>query len=402
MVLTHIKTTTTNQDAIVKKNHLGEAILQVAHGKIIPEYSSAYSLRCHSLINGMERKILSVAGAIFKDEKFGYAEQYRSLLLTGLSFIKGNRSLEIYISKGKYLRKKYLDRMRKLVESSDIIIFEGPWQYPLVKNILTNKLIIYDAHNVEYSLRAGNKYQGDCKNIEGDLLSRSDIVFSVTKKDIEKFIELYEVNKEKIFFAPHEINLSTTEWKGEDSKSIVFIGSVYSPNNTALNHIVKLANQYPQFTFEIIGSAKPTKSSKLKNLVYHGVVDDLRKDEIMTKCFLALNPVTEGSGRNLKMVDYLAHGLPIISTPIGVRGFEDYNIKDVIIVSDIDHFGMNIEKLSEDREKVKEMSKSSRILYEEISRTENTIDPDEIITQAYHNFKNPQSKTQTNTENKTT
>lgn len=102
------------------------------------------------------------------------------------------------------------------------------------------------------------------------------------------------------------------------------------------------------------------------------------------------------------MMDYLAHGLPIISTPIGVRGFEDYNIKDSIIVSDIDHFGMTIEKLAEDREKVKEMSKNSRILYEDISKTENTIDPDDIIIQAYHNFKNLQSKTKTNTENKTT
>ena len=390
------------KEKILLRTDSNQKILQIAHGKVIPDYSSAYSLRCHTLIKNLDRKLISTAGAIFKDEKFGYSEQYRSILLTGLSFIRGNRSMEIYISRGKYLRKKYLQRMKKLAESSDIIIFEGPWQYPLVKNILTNKLIIYDAHNVEYSLRAGNKYQEDCKNIEGDLLSRSDIVFSVTKKDIEKFIELYEVNKGKIFFAPHEITLSTNEWKGQDSNSIVFIGSVYSPNNIALNHIVKLANQYPQFTFEIIGSAKPKNGSKLRNLVYHGIVDNLRKDEIMSKCFLALNPVTEGSGRNLKMIDYIAHGLPIISTPIGVRGFEDYNIKDSIIVSDIDHFGMNIEKLAKDREKVKEMSKNSRILYEDISKTENTIDPDDIIMQAYHNFKNLQSKTQTNTENKTT
>ena len=366
-------------------------VLQIAHGKIIPDYSSAYSLRCHSLLNKLNKRIISTAGAIFKDETAAYSEQYRSILLTTWSYIKGNRSLEIYISRGTCLRKIYLERLKDLVVSSDIIIFEGPWQYPLVKDLLSKKLIVYDAHNVEYFLRKGNEYAEDCKKIEGDLLLRSDIVFSFTKKDIEKFNEVYGINKEKIYFVPHDINLSTIKWGGQNSKNIVFIGSIYSANNEALTHIVEIAHQHPQFTFEIIGSARPTKGTRLKNMIYNGVVNDLKKDEIMSRCFLALNPVTEGSGRNLKMIDYLAHGLPILSTPIGVRGFEDYNIKDAIIESDIDRFGEIIEKLSEDREKVKEMSDSSRILYEQISKAENTIDSDEIIMRAYNNFKNLQS-----------
>ena len=120
----------------------------------------------------------------------------------------------------------------------------------------------------------------------------------------------------------------------------------------------------------------------------------------MSRCFLALNPVTEGSGRNLKMVDYLAHGLPVLSTPIGVRGFEDFSITDSIIVSELGQFGSKIEKLSEDREMVERMSKNSRILYEKISNTENAIDPDEIIMQVFYSFKNLESRTGTSAENK--
>ena len=387
------KSSLSKEDSVSFKqlNESKISCLQIAHGRILPDYSSAYSLRCHTLIKKLDRKLISTAGAIFKDEKSGYAEQYRSILLTGLSFIKGNRSLEIYIAKGKYIRKRYLERIKQLVESSEIIIFEGPWQYPLIKNLLNSKLIVYDAHNVEYSLREGNKYQGDCKKIEGDLLSRSDIVYSVTKKDIEIFKQVYKISADKIYFAPHEINLSKIEWLGGTSNHIVFIGSIYSPNNIAVNQIVELAHQYPQFIFDIIGSAKPSKGSKLKNIIYHGVVENNRKDEIMGRSFLALNPVEEGSGRNLKMIDYLAHGLPILSTPIGIRGFEDFNISNSIIVSEPDQFGTNIVKLSEEREKIKEMSKNSRILYEEILKTENKIDPDEIITQAYIKFKNSQS-----------
>ena len=185
---------------------LNQSVVQIAHGRILPEYSSAYSLRCHVLINKPNRKIISVAGAIFKDEKSEYAEQYRSLLLTGLAFLKGNRSLEILISRGRFLRKKYLNRLEELVKLSEIIIFEGPWQYPLVKDYLHDKLVVFDAHNIEYILRNGNVFQEECKMIEGGLLARSDIVLSVTKKDIKSFIEIYDVDEKKLFYAPHAIS----------------------------------------------------------------------------------------------------------------------------------------------------------------------------------------------------
>ena len=369
-------------------NEFGPSVFQIAHGKIIPDYVSAYSLRCHTLMKTQNRKLISVAGAIFRDERSGYSEQYRSIILTGLAHLKGNRSLEIYISNGKFLRRKYWNRLRELTKSSEIIIFEGPWQYSLVKDILKDKFVVYDAHNVEYTLREGNKFQEYCKVIEGELLSRSDLVLSVTKNDIRNFIDIYGVDPKKLYLVPHKIVSQSGKWNGYNKNAIVFIGSVYSPNNAALDRIQEIASKNPEFTFEIIGSAKPTKGSRLKNLFLHGVVDDAKKSEIMSRCFLAINPVTVGSGRNLKMVDYLAHGLPILSTPIGVRGFEDYNISDSIVVSEPDKFDENIKRLSENRKMIKEMSVNAVKLYKEIIETENNIDVDQIILKAYHEKRN--------------
>ena len=299
-------------------------ILQVAHGKVIPQFVSAYSLRCHSLIKKSKRTLISFAGAIFKDENLGYSEQYRSLLVTGISFIRGDRALEIYISRGRYLRKKYLKKLRELVRNSDIIIFEGPWQYPLVKGLIDDKFVVYDAHNVEYSLREGNRFQKECKAIECSLLDRSNIVLVVTNRDMSIFKEIYNIEENKLHFSPIVVNHSQVKWKGLNSQHIVFIGSIYAANNSALLRIYELAKIFPDCIFDIIGSVKGERKPKLKNLVMHGTVEDSVKDEIMSNAFVALNPVTEGSGRNVKMVDYLAHGLPIISTPIGTRGFENF------------------------------------------------------------------------------
>ena len=120
---------------------------------------------------------------------------------------------------------------------------------------------------------------------------------------------------------------------------------------------------------------------------FHGVVDDNKKSEIMSRCFLALNPVTEGSGRNLKMVDYLAHGLPVLSTPIGVRGFEDYDILDSIVICEPDEFEESIKRLSENRKKIREMSVNAEKLYNKIIDSENNVDIDGLILQAYYNKK---------------
>lgn len=367
----------------VPKEFLDPVILQVAHGKIIPTYSSAYSLRCHSLFKNSRRTLISFAGAIFRDEKKDYSEQYRSLILTGISLIHGNRSLEIYISRRKFIRRKYLRRLWKLVSLSDIVIFEGPWQFPLVKDILENKFIVYDAHNVEYALREDNKFQDECRLIEGDLISRADLVLSVTKQDISLFREIYDFDESKLYFAPHVLNIQQIPWNGLNSNHVLFIGSIYGPNNEAMLKIVELAKIFPELIFDVIGSVKVKKIKKTSNLVLHGTVDDDTKDRIMSNSLLALNPVTEGSGRNVKMVDYLAHGLPIISTPIGVRGFKEYDISKAIVVSDIDNFPERIKQFLDDRIKAKEMSVFSTQLYSQIQEVERKYDAEKIILDGY-------------------
>lgn len=362
-------------------------MLQVAHGKVIPQYVSAYSLRCHSLLKTGNKTLISFAGAIFKDEKAGYSEQYRSLLVTGISLIMRNRTLEIYISRGRFIRKKYLRRLRELAKESDIIIFEGPWQYSLISDIIENKFLVYDAHNVEYSLREGNKFREECRAIEEKILDKANIILSVTNRDMKIFKDTYHVNESKLYFCPHIGAVSGIRWNGLQSNHVVFIGSIYAANNSALLQIYKLARDFSDCIFDVIGSVKGSRKPKLKNLVMHGTVDDNTKDEIMSNSFIALNPVTEGSGRNVKMVDYFAHGLPVISTQIGARGFEDFDLTKAAIVCEPDQFGTYLNELKQNQDKLRSMSEESHRLYEKILNAEKRIDPEEIILNAYNKQK---------------
>ena len=41
---------------------------------------------------------------------------------------------------------------------------------------------------------------------------------------------------------------------------------------------------------------------------------------MLSACDVALNPISSGSGTNIKMLDYFAAGAPVIATEIGARG----------------------------------------------------------------------------------
>jgi glycosyltransferase involved in cell wall biosynthesis len=60
---------------------------------------------------------------------------------------------------------------------------------------------------------------------------------------------------------------------------------------------------------------------------------------------IALNPMAIGGGTNIKLIDYMARSLPVISTPFGVRGLPDLNSSG-IIRSEMTDFASTIEELS--------------------------------------------------------
>jgi glycosyltransferase involved in cell wall biosynthesis len=84
-----------------------------------------------------------------------------------------------------------------------------------------------------------------------------------------------------------------------------------------------------------------------------GVVDDVTKDVLLGMADVALNPIQFGSGTNLKMLDYLAAGVPVISSKFGMRGLQLQSGKD-LFACELAEFGSMIDGLK-------------RMPYEEIS-----------------------------------
>ncbi|MBV9007231.1 MAG: glycosyltransferase family 4 protein [Solirubrobacterales bacterium] len=102
----------------------------------------------------------------------------------------------------------------------------------------------------------------------------------------------------------------------------LFIGSWHEPNLLAARQIVDLARQVPDVRFAIAGSVgiPLAQTERPTNIELFGVVSDELKEALLSVAAVALNPMLHGSGTNMKMLDYMAAGIPVISTAVGARG----------------------------------------------------------------------------------
>lgn len=98
----------------------------------------------------------------------------------------------------------------------------------------------------------------------------------------------------------------------------LFVGAFdYDPNEVASEVIVdKLAPALPGVEFLLVGRDPPPADRE--NVHAPGFVEDL--PGILSLADVAICPLTLGSGTKLKMLDYLAAGLPIVTTEVGTQG----------------------------------------------------------------------------------
>jgi len=110
---------------------------------------------------------------------------------------------------------------------------------------------------------------------------------------------------------------------GDDDRLLVFSGSRYGPNLESLEALRNFCRAETAFLERnrlhllALGSmmAAPQREGPF---IATGPVPDVLP--YFAAADAGLNPITRGSGSNIKLFEYLAARLPVISTPFGVRG----------------------------------------------------------------------------------
>src|SRR3989338_8241998 len=264
---------------------------------------------------------------------------------------------------------------------ADIMICSHPWP-SLCMDKRKGQMFIYDAHNCEYILmdRILSRHPlkhwvlRRVKKIEADACKKSDLILACSENEKNELLRIYKADPEKIIIVSNGTNVVTQKSstdKGEAKKKlgfssadkiVIFIGAYYKPNIEAVNFIVsKLAFQLPDFKLLVVGTvADAFKNRKvIPNIRFLGGVSEDILQAALTAADIAINPVLEGSGINIKMLDYMSYGLPILTTSCGARGIDTAQ-REPFIVSELDEFSDNIRRIMLKSELYRKMSQEAR------------------------------------------
>lgn len=255
------------------------------------------------------------------------------------------------------LSQDFLARARAAVAQADIVVFSHPWVYPLLAEHVdrTRQVLVYDAHNVESLLRydvlgdstLGRELAKGVAVTEALLCRAANVVVGCSAEDVAFFSDAYGIDARRTAVIPNGVfvgRIPRRERTGSrDSMSpgaplagtAIFIGSNYAPNLRAADFIVDaLAPTMPDVTFLICGGASDGPELRGRappNVRLLGTVSDEEKLRHLHVADVAVNPMFSGSGTNIKMFDYLAAGLPVISTRVGARGICESSSQGIVV-----------------------------------------------------------------------
>lgn len=223
----------------------------------------------------------------------------------------------------------------------DYVVLEGAsWAVYLallaliLRKTLPGVKLVYHAHNVEYLLRQERNSRlvaALTRRAERYILTTCDLSFAVSQEDRQRFSSLYGIlpgllpngvdcNANRT--TPDEIDTVRKRY-GITDESILFMGLYgYPPNTEAVRFLVEqvmpaLHQQRPNLRLVVTGGGPPCSPPWLINT---GVLPRRDLDAVLCACRVGVAPIFRGSGTRLKILEYMATGLPVVSTRKGAEG----------------------------------------------------------------------------------
>lgn len=274
----------------------------------------------------------------------------------------GQPITDIYAGVDAHLTPAFGRSLRDLTDGADLVVLAHPFLYPALQEAHIDLPFVMDAHNVEIDLRTHTLAESPAAGpildllarIERDALRGARLVSSCSRTDADRLAQLYDLDRAAIAVIPNGSEVPVTfrdaaarrrarklwferfHWtwgSPRASELAVFFGSWHPPNLDAAEFLVEVAATHPELFIVSAGNhGTPFADRTLPaNIIFPGVVSEIVKTALLNCASIALNPMRFGSGTNLKLIEFLGHGVPTVSTPFGARGLDLTNGRELIL-----------------------------------------------------------------------
>lgn len=297
-----------------------------------------------------------------------------------------NLSLKYPNNIRKYTRlamKELLCQLKQRIEF-DFIVIDHVQMFEYAK-LFPSKRIILHTHNLESDLwyehaKKCNMFARPfvlrsarlLKEYEKAAFLSADGVLACCEADKDKFLQL--VPESNVAVMPSYVKferVKTFKDIQSENHTILFIGSFsWRPNQSAANYLIDkvmplLREECKDCKLYLVGKA-PTEEMNRKadghdDIVITGLVDSV--DPYIRMADVFVNSVEYGSGINIKVIEAMGKGIPVVSTEFGARGLNVVSGRDILLFNTPETCVRQLIRLFEDKELSNRISDSARERY---------------------------------------
>ncbi len=297
------------------------------------------------------------------------------------AYYSGQRAGGSLLSANWTLRLLRPSILFEALEQTDVLQVEHPWQVPILARWNRKKRpLVTVAHNVETSvverLKRSRREVEATRRREIEAVGLSDAVIAFTAEDRQGLLEMTGADAGRIHTIP--LGVDTERVKpalqkekerakaslGLEGKRVaLFVGALYEPNIQAVSALFNVASRLDRkdLLFVVVGRVGELFQSN-DRVIVTGQVDDV--PPYFAAADLALNPMRSGGGMQVKLLEFLAAGLPTVTTPVGARGLDAAGDLP-FVVADLAEFPEAIEQLLKNEDLAGRLGRTGRRLVEE-------------------------------------
>ena len=206
---------------------------------------------------------------------------------------------------------------------------------------------------------------------QNQLAHQFDLITFVSDVDRSMFLVSSGIPSEKVVTFGNGVNLQERPFRGDRSgRTLAFIGTLKAmPNADAVSYFITsvlpiIHRSEPNVKFRVVGlvDAKFKARFESRYVEFTGPVPDLAS--AVEDCVLGICPVRIGAGMQNKMLDYMALGLPAVTTRIGAEGLENHDGNTFTVADEPNELAAIIIKLLHDEPRRHQLAHAGRQLME--------------------------------------
>ncbi len=273
----------------------------------------------------------------------------------------------------RFISESFSRELIKLLKEKefDIVQLEGLYVCPYIPLIrqYSQAKIVYRAHNIEHEIweRTAALSKGfkkfyinilarRIKIFEKGFINSYDLLVPITERDGIILNQMGNVKPAYVSPTGIDSKVLIPHSKNLEHPSLFHIGSLeWSPNQEGLIWFIDrcwpvIHKKFPDLKFYVAGRRAPewlTRRFKAPNIVFEGEVQDAY--EFMNSKSIMVAPLFSGSGMRIKIIEGMALGKPIVTTPIGTEGISTMSEKNILIADNVNEFISHVERLINDQ-----------------------------------------------------